>query len=234
MAGATAYPSAIKGAGLRLTRLDECGVPLSEVTANSRLTTAGFVMMTLEPDFDETPEILVKTADSVVAGHEASSMTPKGFKGKLKVAGVAPEVLEMTINAGLLTDSDSNVRGMTSPSSDDAPNYLALQTWSRTTRRGACSSGAFPFFEWNLAGCDKWALTGELLWDEESATEFELSFYCSENPNWAPSIAADLETAAGDAPTATTWTTALQGAGGLSVHSVASLPTIAAAAGYDS
>ena len=51
---------------LRLTRTDACGVPVAEVTAESRVTTAGFIQIGLASDIFTSSDIQVPAASGSI------------------------------------------------------------------------------------------------------------------------------------------------------------------------
>lgn len=245
-------PKSIKACALRITRLNADGVPLDPLTPNSRIQTAGFVSLSLSPDVEsgDSLEIANKCGDICITDRGCDRL--KGFSLELKLCGIPLPVLEMLTDATLLSDENGDFTGaaIRESKSKFCSDPVMLELWTKNVERGSCGVDGVPtnlWVHWLLPKTIKWTLTGSVEFSN-GPTEFTLSGYAENNPNFYPSFPGPTFASyvpgggdpagypTGDPPpvlpsdvSADPWTladqAAIQGAGGLAWKCVSALPT---------
>lgn len=184
-------PKSIKACALRITRLNATGVPLDPLTPNSRIQTAGFMSLSLSPDVEagDSLEVANECGDICITDRGCDRL--KGFTLELKVCGVPLTVLEMLTDATLLADDLGNFTGaaIRESKSKFCSEPVMLELWTRNADRGTCDISGTPtnlWVHWILVKTIKWTITGSLEF-ASGPTEFTLSGYAENNPNFYPS-----------------------------------------------
>lgn len=216
---------------MRLTRTDACGAPIAEATANSRITTAGFISLTLSADVFEGSDIEIANAAGVLCVEDKGTDSLKGLELELKLCDVNESILEMLLGAAILTDYSMPVEqvGFVLPSTDVSLglNYAMLEIWSRNANNEACVTAdnpARPYFQWLLPKTSRWQLGGSIDF-ADGHQEITLTGYAESNSAFAASRADDEWTAADIA--------AIIAGGPLAGREVTALPEQVSGSGYD-
>lgn len=129
----------LKGRRMRLTRLDECGVPV--IGLRSVIVTAGFITVTYSPEVESGEEFLVKDAWGDFAVNEKDGDRFKWVNLTIEAVEIDPDVLEVTAGANLV-DDDGDTIGVTFGTDVTTAAY-AIEVW---TKAAGSSCGGTP--EW--------------------------------------------------------------------------------------
>lgn len=121
------WPS-IRGKRMRLTRLDECGTPVTGM--KSTIVTKGYVKVTLSPEYEDATENAPKTADDKFAYIDRGGDLFKYFTAEIQFIGVDPEAYEMVSGNPLWTNAGGDSVGIKVGSYDDIDANFALELWT--------------------------------------------------------------------------------------------------------
>lgn len=182
-------PKSIKACALRITRQDACDRALDPLTTNSRIQTAGFMELNLNPDMEGGEDITTKNACGDICIRDKDQDRLKGFEVELKLCGLPSSVLEMLIGATPLFDDDGNIVGLATRESKDAPaeNSKALEFWSKNAAKSCSTESNNLFIQWVLPRTINWELSGGLSFTN-AALEVTLTGYAENNTLWVPSL----------------------------------------------
>lgn len=188
-------PSPVMGCALRITRLNQCGVPLDPLATNSRIQTRKFSMVKGTPVIEDSKEIMQQNACSEI---DVLFYTPKRLKAQdvsLVITRVELPIIEMLLDATLLEDPDSigDFRGfvlrnsLTAPS----PNPKMLEVQATNANREECGlggEGSAAVYRHLWPWTFQWEIDGDLTVD--LATPFTIAFKgkALNNPQWFPSF----------------------------------------------
>ena len=182
-------PKSIKACALRLTRQDACDRALDPLTPNSRILTAGFMELNLNPDMEGGEDITTKNACGDICIRDKDCDRLKGFEVELKLCGIPLALIEMLIGAQLLADDDGNFVGAVMRESKDASceDSKALEFWSKNAAKSCSAESNNLYIQWLLPRTINWELSGGLSFTN-GALEVTLSGYAENNTQWVPSL----------------------------------------------
>ncbi len=186
-------PQSIRGCAVRITRLNECGVPLDPLVPNSRIQFAAFTEVTLSPDTEDGANITMKNACGQICIRDKDIPRLLGFDVKLVMCGVPLPALEMLLDTTLLHgDTPGDFKGavLRESKSAAAPNPKMFEVWSKNANRTQCGVGgvgAAVYVQWLMAHTKNWEIDDDLSFSYEDPLTFGLSGYVENNPNWFPS-----------------------------------------------
>ena len=207
---------------LRITRTDACGVPVAEATANSRVTTEGFVSVGLAAETRTSSDIEVPNAAGGVCVYSKGVTSLLGFNVTLELCDFNLAMLEMTLGTGVLTDT-TDVGGVINADGSFNAATVMVEWWSDNAKNDACAAGGDPYIHFLLPRVNRWVLSGNTDFGD-TATTVTLEAYAEPTAAFAPSRAVDGWTAAD--------ITAINANGVLAWRTTNILPT-AVAEGYD-
>ncbi len=192
----------VRANALRVTRADECGVPVAEATANSRVTTAGFIRVGLAIENITSSTISVPGASGATCVYSRGVDTTVGMNVTLELCNFNLSVMEILLGTGILTDYAAPVEDvgfvLGSDGSFNASTAM-LEWWSINNNNEACATGgtnpARPYFHSVLPRVNRWTLGGNLDFGD-NATTVTLTGFAEPSAAFAPSRAADEFTAA--------------------------------------
>lgn len=209
---------------LRITRTDACGVPVDEITANSRVTTAGFINVSLGSDVFTSSDIQVAGASGAICVRSKGVPSLLGYDVTLQLCDFNLAVLEMTQGISLLDDGGGNDIGgvITAALGSPNTNTVMVEWFSTNQNNDACAAGN-AYVHFVLPRVSRWTVTGTTEFGD-TATLITLQGYADPTQAFAASRAADEWTAAD--------ITAINNDGLLAWKEVAALPTTVTA-GYD-
>lgn len=135
----------IKGRRMRLTALDECGVP-DYGNACGTIVTSGFISITWSDEVETGDEYTQKNAwgDFCIAEKDADRV--KWVNVTMSFCEVDPEILIMLGGAVPNTATDGTLIGAFF-TRDPNPLSYALEIWTKKAGTDACASGGGPA-EW--------------------------------------------------------------------------------------
>lgn len=119
----------VRGKRLRITRLDECGVPADYGTPNSSVVTSGFISVGLTAVIEAGDEITQKNANGDLCINDRSRDQFKRWDLAISFCEVNPSLAEMVSNATLEEDWDGNVVGIRVPEGAALESF-ALELWT--------------------------------------------------------------------------------------------------------
>jgi hypothetical protein len=142
MATATKKLRSIKGRRVRVTRVDECGVPI--IGAASTVVTSGFITVTIGAEYEPGDEYIQKNAWGDLWINDADVDVLKYCPVTVQFAEVDPDVADI-MSAGvapIVVDIDgvSTTIGFGVGPSSYGGNY-AIEVWTKRTGGDACASG---------------------------------------------------------------------------------------------
>jgi hypothetical protein len=185
-------PKSIKACALRITRLGRSNAPLDPLTPNSRIQTAGFMQMTLNPDIEtgERTDIASQCGTTCITHNDCDEV--RGFDVELKLCGVPLTVLEMLTGTTLLADAEGNFLGgaIREGRSEQCSDAKMIELWTKNADKGSCDVDGVPtnlWIHWVFPRTTKWEISGSLDFSN-GPLEFTLSAYAENNPNFYPSF----------------------------------------------
>lgn len=246
-------PQSVHAIMVRLTRMNECGVPLDPLTPNSRIQFAAFTSLELAADIQEGANIVEVNAAGQICIRDKDCNRLLGFDATLMLCGVPITALEMLLDTTLLhATTPGDFKGAVLRNSKDGPcaNPKMVELWSKNANRAQCGvggTGAAVYVQWLAPHTKNWEIDGSFSFQYDNPLVISLSGYVENNPNWFPSWPDStfpsyvpgggdpLGVPTGPAPpilpndiVADTWTlddqTAIQEGGPLAWQTVATLP----------
>ncbi len=189
--GTFCCPKSIKACRIRVTRNDECGAALvHSQNPNSRITTKGFVSLTMSPDTEDGEEILVKDGCGDICIHDIDCSRIKGFELTLMLCGIPVPMIGLLLNSQMFLDG-TVPRGFMMPDVNDVDcdGSRQVEIWAKNAEKGKCATDeAWPWFQWLIPKSINWVLSGDIGFANDNAVELELEGYAESNPNWTPSV----------------------------------------------
>lgn len=190
----------VRALAMRLTRTDACGAPVAEVTANSRITTAGFISVGLASDVFTSSDIQVPAASGAICVRDKGVPSLLGYDVTIQLCNFNESIMEMLLGAAILTTPGppvSQVGGVIGSDGSFNDNTVMVEWWSRNGNSDACAagSGGAAFLHWVLPRVNRWVLSGNIDIGD-SATTVTLQGYAEPTTAFAASRAADEWTAA--------------------------------------
>lgn len=190
----------VRALALRLTRTDACGAPVPEATANSRITTAGFISVGLASDVFTSSDIQVAAASGAICVRDKGVPSLLGYDVTLQLCNFNESILEMLLGASILTTPGpptvSQVGGVIGSDGSFNDNTVMVEWWSRNGNNDACAGGGgAAFLHWVLPRVNRWVLSGNIDIGD-SATTVTLQGYAEPTTAFAESRVADQWTAA--------------------------------------
>ena len=122
-----------RGARMRLTRLDECGVPVEGLC--STVVTSGFVSVGVEPVYRDADEIEVVNANAELCINDRTCPQFKWDELEMEFCLVDPDIWNIiTGDAVVLDDAGTpNTVGFRQSGADLCTANFALEIWSNVT-----------------------------------------------------------------------------------------------------
>lgn len=177
-------PKSVRACALRITKLNGSGVPLDPLTGRSRVQTAAFAELSLNPDMERGQETVIKAnGGEAVAIIDRGCDILKGLELTLKLCGVPFPVLELLIGNEIIEDDDGNVIGGTLPEQQgsDCVSPVMIELWSKNLGEGG------GWIHWLVPKSFKWSISGSLSFSN-GPLDIELTGYAQGNPAWYPSL----------------------------------------------
>lgn len=137
---ATKTLKSLKGRVMRLTRLDECGVPV--IGACSSIVTDGFITVEFAPEIEAGEEYLQKNAWGDFCISEKDADRVKWINVSMSMCEVNPDVLDLVGGATPITDGTDTIGASFGVQGN--LEAFALEIW--TKQAGSACDGGDP--EW--------------------------------------------------------------------------------------
>lgn len=138
----TAWPS-IHAKRMRLTKLDDCGAPVTAALNKSTLVTKGIVKITVSPEYEDGEDTVQKNGNGEIDWQYKDPDQLKYLKVEAQFTGVDPEAFSMITGQPIVLDAAGNAVGYKVTRKPITANF-ALETWSDVPG-GACAAGFQPF-----------------------------------------------------------------------------------------
>lgn len=133
--------STVRGTRMRVTTVDECGVPATG--AADSIVTKGFVTVNFSPEMEDRDEILLKGADGSICVSDTVAPILKWYDLEMEFCKVNPDLFVMLTGQTLVDDWDMNSVGI-SIGSETAVEGFSLELWSKIPGE-ACGEGNVPY-----------------------------------------------------------------------------------------
>ena len=185
-----AAPAPARANAIRFTRTDVCGVPVAEATANSRLTTAGFVEVGMALDVFTSSDIAVTGADGAQCVFSKGQNTLRGIDITLSLCSFNESIMEMLLGSTILVDGADNVGAVVGADGTINTNTVMVEWWSTNANSDACAAGGRGFTHHVLPRVNRWVLTGNTDFGD-TATTLQFAAYAEPSTAYAASRAAD-------------------------------------------
>lgn len=130
MAAAQCYPL-IRGKKVRVTALDECGVPPTSGTPDSQVVTEGFVSVDIEPEIEGGDDYTQKNANGELCVVERGCDFFKRWSLTVTLCKVLPEMVTLMTGNPVETDASGQVVGFRHIQSAPCVDF-ALELWTGT------------------------------------------------------------------------------------------------------
>lgn len=130
----------VLGKRLRAISLDECGNVPASGTANSVITTGGFISIQLSSQVEDGVEIITRRADGSLCVNEMASPSFKRFTVEMEFCGVDPGLISVVTNAQIYEDYSNDPIGFTVPEGT-IDSKFSLELWTGLSG-AACEPGA--------------------------------------------------------------------------------------------
>jgi hypothetical protein len=193
----------IKGRILRLTALDECGVPLYD-SAIGKIVTTGFMSVSWEHEVEDGTEHTSQNAWGDFEINELDAPRTKWLNLSMDMCEVDPETIVMLSGAVGNFDTDGMIGAFFNDNTN--ANAFAVEVWTRATGQ-ACSDAGAPLWGYFAA---VYVRNGSISGGgtiENGPMNLELSgngFGAAADPN-DNSVSAWGTGPHGDAPTVNAW-----------------------------
>jgi hypothetical protein len=180
---------------MRLTRLNECGVPLDPLAVNSRIQSQQFVMVEGDPQNEKSNEIMLQDACSRIRTLFYTPTRLKSMNVQLQLTNVSLPILEMLLGVSLQADADDPTAfigyALANQLTSSALNPVMLEVQGQNANRDECGLGgtgsaalAWHVFPWTY----NWAINDKLTINNKDAFTVTLQGIALNNPNWFPSF----------------------------------------------
>jgi hypothetical protein len=163
----------VLGKRLRATSLDECGNTPASGTANSVVTTGGFISVKLSSEVEDGVEIITRKADGSLCVNEMGDPSFKRFTVEMEFCGVDPGLISLVTNAEIYENYLNDPIGFTVPEGTISSRF-GLELW--TGLSGAvCDAGADTASGYLLLPLVAAGVLSDISVDGENAVTFGMS-----------------------------------------------------------
>lgn len=133
---------------IRLTRLDECGVPVDGLV--SVVTTTSFVSITTTPVYQDQEDIAVTNAWGELCIDDQSNPALRWLELNILFCGIDPDAVNIITGNPLVVDDAvaPNDVGFTWDSATDGSAAFALEVWSGVPGTACDASGFATYGYW--------------------------------------------------------------------------------------
>jgi hypothetical protein len=163
----------VLGKRLRATSLDECGNAPASGTANSVVTTSGFISIQLSSEVEDGVEIITRKADGSLCVNEMGDPSFKRFTVEMEFCGVDPGLISLVTNAEIYNNYLANPIGFTVPEGTISSRF-GLELWTGLSG-AACEPGADTASGYLLLPFVNAGVLGDISIDGENAVTFSMT-----------------------------------------------------------
>jgi len=175
---------------------------VAEATAKSRITTGGFIGVSLAPDIFTTNDIQVAAASGAICVRSKGVPSLLGYEVTITLCDFNESILEMLLASSVLSDYTTPVEQVGGVISSDGtyhPNTVVVEWWSENAKNDACATGGAnpkrPYLHYVLPRVNRWVPDGNLDFGN-SETTMQLKGYAQPTKAFAKVRAVDTWTAA--------------------------------------
>jgi hypothetical protein len=174
----TQHLKPIRGKRMRLTRLDECGVPV--IGTASTLVTKGFISLGLSPQYEDGESITQPNADGDLEINEPADSMLSRVDAAGAFIGVHPDVVEMLTGNPVVLDNIGNAVGFRLQGGIPILGGWAVEVW--TGLAGQLCAGS-PAYGYSVLPFLRGGKIGDVS-IENAAVNLTISSSTRENPGW--------------------------------------------------
>jgi hypothetical protein len=172
----TTWPS-IRAKRFRLTKLDECGIPV--IGPKSTMSIKSFVKAGLSPEYEDGEDTFLKDGNGDPDVRDTGKPVLKNVGVEIEFIRISPEAWNLITGMPLAVDYAGNAVGVTL--GQIIETNFALEVWSDVPGT-ACTGGAKPYGYFLLPFVSSGKL-GEVSIEEAAAT-FTLSATTKDGAGW--------------------------------------------------
>jgi hypothetical protein len=180
-------PASVQAYAIRVTRLNNSGVPVDPVEPEARIQSSAFVELSLTPLYESPNRVVTRDQCGNVMLIDNDFDVLVGFDLSLRLCGVPAPLLEMMVQATISTDATVALKDSRR---DACQSPLMVELWSKNASY-ACPPGGVPsegpWIHWVLPRTTRWEIDGSLAF-ANSALEVSLRGHAVANPGWFPSL----------------------------------------------
>jgi hypothetical protein len=148
MATVTKRYTPIKGRILRVTILNECGVPITGTAGG--VIVSGFTQVASSAQYETGDEHIQKDADGNLCVNEKDPDILKRFELTIDLCSISPGLVANTVSpARLLTYSEPPTGTGFAFAEGAATTHWSLEVWQRVSGAGACTASGLPLYVYN-------------------------------------------------------------------------------------
>lgn len=148
----TAYDiSLVRGKTVRVTKLDNCGNPVSG--SGGQWVGTGFISVKQTKNYDTGNEIKIPNANDVVVVYEKGKKTLLNIDLEIEFAVADTAALALMTGDTVITDAGPLTAGWLEQGLQPLPNYFALEVWSGIANQQCVGTATkygyrlYPFIE---------------------------------------------------------------------------------------
>lgn len=180
----------IRGKRMRITRLDECGVPV--VGAATTRVTKGFISLGISPQYEEGESIQQANADGDYEINEPGDASLTHCEVEGSMIGVDPDIVELLTGNPVVLDGAGNAVGFRLQGGIPILGGWGIEVW--TGLAGQVCAGA-PAYGYSLLPFLRGGQIGDVT-IENGAVNLTITSNTRENPGWGEGPYDVVDTAA--------------------------------------
>jgi len=183
----------IRGRRMRITRLDECGVPV--IGPKSTRVSKGFVSVGLSPQYETADAIAVTNGSGESDFNEPGDSTLTGMNAEIAFTRVDPDLFSLMTGQQVVLDAKAAAVGFRLSGGVPVLGGWGLEVWTDLAGQACAGAKAYGY---TLLPFLKGGTIGDFSL-ENGAASFSLSSSTRENPGWdvGPYDVVDISAAEG-------------------------------------
>lgn len=161
-------PKPLKACAMRVTLLDECGVPVDTTAVpNSQIVIKDFISLGFTPEIESGDEFTQRNACGDLCYSSKDCDVLKWWNISLELCGLQPHLEELLGISNALTAADGTIIGGTGISSSNNDNQtgncsanVAIEIFSQNSDNDACAgTNACPYIRYMFPLVTQWAIS---------------------------------------------------------------------------
>jgi hypothetical protein len=181
-------PKSVKACAVRLTRLQDSGLPYGPLTPDRTVQGSGFAELTLSPDYEAGEKVDVRSPGGELAVIHRDFDALRGFDVSLRLCGL-PLMLD-AIGLNPLGEPGTTARpgfALSDSLAEPLCEPFMLELWSRNATPPEGVDDCARWIHWVLPYTSHWTLSSDLSFTA-GALEVEISGYARQNEWWWPAF----------------------------------------------